>query len=210
MAVKIKRNPKPVPQDIDGCVLVPLAKRQEDWPSTQAGLIANTFYRIDSSTKKLRCMVTVMPDGLRLAWDSCGKCHEHVIRCKCRSGIYHCSSVGFIRATYDHDDWPGVRITDYTAYFDPFGRRSGKGVERSDVVVWNRPLPAPPKPPTATTEARRATQKRRRDERDGVDTGLTVKQIEDISMAALQKTVQAQVAEQTKQVRRIIKRKRTK
>lgn len=210
MMVRIKRNPKPAPQDIDGCTLIHLSKAQEGWPKVQPGILPNTFYRIDTKTGELKCMVTVMPGGLRVAWASCGKCHDHVTRCRCKSGVYHCSSIGFIRATYDHDDWPGVRITDYSEYWDPFGRRTGKGVERSDVIIWNRPTLAPYKPPTAATEARRATQKAKRDERDQVDTGLTVRDIENLDMAAVGRAAVKQAAEQTKTVRRIVRRRKTK
>lgn len=209
--VKIKRNPKPAPTDIDGCTLIPLDKRQDGWPKTQPGILPNTYYRIDNKTGNLRCMVTVMPTGLRLAWDMCGKCHDTVARCLCRSGVYHGSSIGFIRATYDHSDWPGVKITDYSEYYDPFGRKHGEGVDRSDVTIWQRGPLADPKPPTTRTEARRAKQKVAKDIRDQVSPvsgGLTVRDIENIDMAEVQKSAEAQVAEQTKAVRRIIRRKK--
>ena len=207
MAVKIKRNPKPVPKDITGCTMVPLTKALPEWPKVQPGILANTYYRINTDSGELRCMVTVMPDGLRVAWDSCGKCHDTVKRCRCRSGIYHGRDIGWIRATYDHDDWPGVKILDYTEYYDPFGRRSGKGVERSDVVIWNRgPLPDP-KPSTTRTEARKAKQKADRDRRDGLTDPnapvLSVKDIENLTAADMDKAA----VEQVKAIRRIVRRK---
>jgi hypothetical protein len=202
--VRIKRTSSAVPKDIDGHRLVPVAKSMDGWPRLQDGVLPQTYYRVNDAGE-LVSMVTVMPDGLRAAWASCAKCHDHFLLCQCRSGLYHPSSIGWMRATYDHPDWPNVRLTDYSTYFDPWGRRKGKAYDRTEVKAWALPV-STPKPVSPRVQARKQQQKVERDTRDQIG-GLTVQQIESIDMAEVQKIAEAQAAAATKKVRRIIRRK---
>lgn len=202
--VKIKRTSSAVPKDIVGHRLVPATKALDGWPQLQDGVLPQTYYRVTDGGE-LVCMVTVMPDGLRAAWASCAKCHDHFLLCKCRSGIYHPPSIGWMRATYDHPEWPNVRIADYSDYFDPWGRKKGKTYDRTEVRVWAQPV-STPKPVSPRVQARKQKQRVERDRRDQVD-GLTPQQIESIDMAEVQKVAEAQATAATKQVRRVIRRR---
>lgn len=203
--VRIKRSKPTAPKDIDGHRLIPVSKPQDGWPRLQDGVLPQTYFRV-TDAGELVCMVTVMPDGLRAAWASCAKCHDHFLLCKCRSGLYHPSSIGWMRATYDHPEWPNVRIADYSTYYDPWGRKNGKAYDRTEVTVFARPVSSESKPVSSRVQARKAKQRVERDKRDQVD-GLTAQQIESIDMAEVQKAAEAQAAAATKQVRRVIRRK---
>ena len=178
-----------VPKDrVAGCVLVPLHKRKAKFPMPQDNIVEGTYYRVERAKPNVvRCMVTVMPDGLLVAWESCSKCKRHVQQCKCKDGFYHPASIGWIRATYDHPEWPARRIEDYSTYYDPFMRLEAKPSVDKGAFTY---VP----PPTHTTTKAKKTPT------------MTVEEIEAIDMAKVQ-----QEAEQTaKKSTRILRKKITK
>ena len=60
-----------------------------------------TYYRYDKKLKKVRCLVTVMPDGLRVAWDTCRYCSRYFSSCSCKAGIQACRSIEYIYDSID-------------------------------------------------------------------------------------------------------------
>jgi len=122
--IKVKRQATPVDRFPD-CVLVPVSKRKPHYPLVQSNVLPNTYYRVVKDEDRVRTMVTVMPDGLMVAWDSCAKCHRHHTQCECKTGIYHSASIGWIRATYDVN-YPTERVSNYSMYHDPYMRLEGR------------------------------------------------------------------------------------
>lgn len=45
-----------------------------------------TYYRVGAKSNKLKCMVTIMPNGLHVAWDFCGTCSLGLHGCTCHHG----------------------------------------------------------------------------------------------------------------------------
>lgn len=202
--VKIKRTSKPVAgsvlaDTIEGCELHPITTR-EGWPKVARNIIANTYYRVTKETDKVRCLVTIMPDGLKVAWDTCAKCHDHITLCVCRSGIYQPASVGYIRATYEVN-YPTERPTDYSEFFDPYDRKGGSIDRRSEIPKWDRkPYTAPssikprkqaPAPIPTTTKPEEG--------------GLTVKDIENLDLLELNKQAKQQAKKSVRRARSIIR-----
>lgn len=111
-----------IPADrIEGCILVPLDQAKSDYPKISSNVLEGTYYRVTEATGKVRAMVTVMPDGGLVAWDTCAVCHSYFLQCKCATGVYHPRSVAWIRATHDLN-YPSERVTDYSRYYNPQSR----------------------------------------------------------------------------------------
>lgn len=68
----------------------------KEFPVVHPKLAPNTVFRINKETGKCHGMVTVMPDGVNVAWDVCGGCNQHVSICTCRNGIIHGKGVEHI------------------------------------------------------------------------------------------------------------------
>lgn len=130
--LKIRRTASDVIDTVVGCRLVPVGNRKSHYVSVQSNVLADTFYRVTEATDTVRALVTIMPSGLRVAWDTCGKCHHHVAQCSCKSGVYHPASIGWIRATCDQDSYQ--RITDYSMYNDPYMKLTGDETSMRDEI----------------------------------------------------------------------------
>lgn len=54
-------------------------------------------------------MMSVMPDGTRVAWSNCGRCSQHVGNCQCRDGVAAPRSVEYCYdrsvAALEHEEW---------------------------------------------------------------------------------------------------------
>lgn len=187
--MRVVKRPK-VPADyLDDYTLVPLDKRRPRWPKAQKNVIDGTYYRVKKEKPDtMVCMVTVMPDGLHVAWDNCCKCHRRITQCQCVDGFYHDSSIGFIRATKDEPDWPTRRVMDYAKYHDPFMRSEKKQSRDTDTYGYT----PPPTPPPAK---RRATK------------SMTAEEIEALSLDEVQKEADKDAAKTTRSVRSAIKKK---
>jgi hypothetical protein len=180
-----------VPKDkVAGCKLIPLHRKRAKFPTAQDNILAGTYYRVEESKPDtLVSMVTIMPDGLYVAWASCAKCRQHVRYCECRTGFYHPASVGWIRATYEHDDWPAHRIMDYKEFYDPFMRREKSASDDAEPFTYRPPVTKPaPKPKKTKT--------------------MTAEEIEAIDMAELQKVAVKEATKTTRKVRSISRKKK--
>ena len=128
-----------IPADrIEGCILVPLDQAKSDYPKVASNVLEETYYRVTEATGKVRAMVTVMPDGGLVAWDTCSLCHGYFLHCRCSTGIYHPRSVAWIRATHDIK-YPSERVTDYSRYYNPQSRST------AGLSVLDSSKPAPVK-----------------------------------------------------------------
>ncbi len=212
--IKIKKTPRKngiLKDAVAGYILVPLDQGKSHYPRVQSNVLEGTYYRVNESTGKCNAFVTVMPDKHRVAWDTCSKCHTHVSVCKCSAGIYHPASIAFIRATCDHDDWPTVRIMDYSEYFDPYMRNSKTPVERETNSIVHT---APKKPtirsgkePTRRHVAKVAAAAAIT---ESEAFGLTAAEIENIDMATVNKQAEKSARNVVGKVRAKIKRRRSK
>lgn len=154
-SLKIRRTASTVIDTVEGCRLVPVSSRKPHYAPVQSNVLADTFYRVTEATDTVRALVTIMPSGLRVAWDTCGKCHHHVSQCACKSGVYHPSSVGWIRATCDQDSYQ--RITDYSMYFDPYMKLTGDGTSMRDEVPTMMTASKPSAPVVPAKSIRKAS-----------------------------------------------------
>lgn len=196
-SIKVKRNTQiDIPEDIEGCRMVSLNNGKTHWTKIQNNVLPNTYYRVNvGDEESLRAMVTIMPDGLKVAWDTCGKCKTHVKHCHCPSGAYPSASIGWIRATYDIN-YPTERVVDYSMYNDPYKRLSGGGLDIRKEGVVRKP-----------TDSKQYVPVKRSSQIDipiskGNEKELTVKEIENLDFAKLGK-------EATKQANRTVRRTRS-
>ena len=180
-----------VPKDrLSDCVLVPLYRRKARFPVAQENVLPNTYYRVQKSApNRVRAMVTIMPDGLHVAWTSCSKCKNPVQQCSCATGFYHPASIGWIRATYDHHDWPERSIMDYSEYYDPFMKREATPSTDTGRYTYQ---PPPARTPTKQKAA----------------DSITVEEVEAIDMAVLQKEAEKTAKKTTRAVRKVTKARR--
>lgn len=204
--IKVKRQAVPA-DSIEGCVLVPLNQRKPHYPLVQSNVLPNTYYRVVKDEDRVRALVTVMPDGSKVAWDSCAKCYGHVTLCACKDGMYHSRSISWIRATCDVN-YPSERVTDYSMYYDPFMRKEGRTDIR--VSIGRSPADVPSSTPRRKSKAvdpeplppvKEAKVKPRK-----AKPGLTDADIENLDMAALNKAAAEQAKDVTRKVRRTIVR----
>ena len=197
MARKIvKSKSTSIPEDIEGCRLVPLDKGKPHFTKIQDNVLPNTYYRVPIDDEdRLRAMVTIMPDGTRVAWDTCGKCKAHIAHCSCASGAYHPASIGWIRATVDIN-YPTEKVTDYSKYNDPYKRLSGGGVDSWAEGLGRKPNDsASYKPVTRKQQVEVAVVKSNQPE-------LSVRDIENLDLEKLGQ-------EATKQAKRTVRRARS-
>lgn len=139
--VKIKRSTTTTdaPTDrIEGCILVPLSDRKDNYPLVDSRVLPNTYYRVVKDEDRVRALVTVMPDGTMVAWDSCARCYGWLHNCRCKTGLYHSRSIAWIRATCDIK-YPTEKVTDYSQYYDPWARRTSNPIDSTDVAVGRSP-----------------------------------------------------------------------
>lgn len=185
---KIKRSQSQstIKDKMDGCILVPLSERKPHYPATAKNILPYTYYRVVESEDRVRAMVTIMPDGLHVAWDSCARCLQHIVRCPCKSGVYHSRSIGWIRATFDIN-YPTERVTEYSKYYDPWQRHADSPINRLESGIGRVPG---------------AGDTPKRKKAKVVDGGLTVNEIENIDLAKLNQAA-------TKQAKRTVRRARS-
>jgi hypothetical protein len=71
--------------DMPGRILVPLTRTHPTLRYTVTGTPPETFYRYNEKKRTVECLVTMMPGGLLVAWDTCGNCASSVQACKCKA-----------------------------------------------------------------------------------------------------------------------------
>jgi hypothetical protein len=105
-AVQGSRDP-----NMPGRILVTLNRQHASLPKVR-NAPAETFYRYNERLRRVECMVTMMPNGLYVAWDTCGACATHIRACGCvaitpgRSVIHiweEISGEAFAKPTYKDD-----------------------------------------------------------------------------------------------------------
>jgi len=175
--------------------LVAIDDAPEGFPKIASGVLEGTYFRL--SDGELECMVTVMPDGLEAAWSSCAKCHDTFTRCRCKGGVYHPSSIGYIRAKHEQED-KSTPLIDYSKFFDPWGRLKG-----NRKLIWEE-SPIYSRMGSDTPARKREQDKPVARKRRIVRTKsrLTVAQIENMSAETMQ-------AEAEKQARKAVSKTRT-
>lgn len=140
-AKKFKPDPK-----IKGAVLVPLDEAFDVIGiKTSSRILANTVVRRrnDQDDELGIGLVTTMPDGVRVAWDICGRCHKHVTNCLCPDGVYHPSSIAWIWSKTE--EWMGGSEHVPGRYFEPNPRTMRESMSLP-------PLPVPARPRKAVVD----------------------------------------------------------
>jgi hypothetical protein len=177
--VKIKRSTTTtdVPTDrIEGCILVPLSDRKDNYPLVDSRVLPNTYYRVVKDEDRVRALVTVMPDGTKVAWDSCARCYGWLHNCRCNDGLYHSRSIAWIRATCDVK-YPTEKVTDYSQYYDPWARRTNNPIDATNAAIGRSPA-ADIKPSTTKRKTVAPVAEA------PVDGGISVSDIENIDLDA--------------------------
>lgn len=198
--VKVKRSASnAVPADrFEGCILVPVSKGKDHYPVVSPRVLENTYYRVVKDEDRVRTLVTVMPDGVHVAWDSCARCHGYITQCRCKEGMYHPRSVAWIRATHDVK-YPTERVQDYSMYYDPWGRNSDVPVDR-EVVFGSLPTSK-----ADTTARKRKTSQPVVAPVEDDPNALSISDIQNIDMDELHKAAKRQAKRSVRRARSVIR-----
>lgn len=137
---------------------VPTDQQQDGWPKVDSRVLPGTFYRYNTSSNRVTSLVTIMPSGLVIGWDSCGRCKQYFRYCSCKAGIYHPRSVGSIRGSEDRPGDSGPTIAgSYVKFYDPYQEYNELGIKKSlanqqQQVLSKTPVTIPfAKPDTKST-----------------------------------------------------------
>ena len=193
--IRVKRTR--VDDTVEGCVLVPVTGGKAHYPKVQSNVLLRTYYRVVVDDDRVRAMVTILPDSTRVAWDSCGKCHNHITICQCTYGVYHPQSIGWMRATCDIADYPNTRVTDYSMYYDPYMRSEGRQAEVRAGTKMGVDLPPNPAP------------KRKRQKPAPETPALSVEDIESMDTEFLNREAKKMAKAATRKVRRTIGKRKS-
>lgn len=132
-----------------GSTALPLLKSGRKLPtaneSIPADLAGNSRYLL-SSSKSVIQVYTIMPDGLRVAWSTCGACAAHVRVCSCAGGFVAPNSISHIwkkaAASLAGEEW-GIHHPEY-------GRRTPRRSLTPVTSIAPQPAPKLRKLATAT------------------------------------------------------------
>lgn len=58
--------------------------------------IETTYLRVGKADRRIKSIITIMPDGVHLSWDVCGVCHQYFTLCPCPMGVSAARSVEYI------------------------------------------------------------------------------------------------------------------
>lgn len=145
MTTKIKRSKSWVADPRhDGWWQVPVSDARNSWPKVDARVLDNTFYRYSDSQNRVVGFVTIMPDGLTVGWDTCGRCKQYFSHCTCKSGIYHPKTIGWMLhvATRPPDQQQTIAGS-YDVFFDPWNEYDEKGIKKTSGKKGFVPAPKP-------------------------------------------------------------------
>lgn len=70
-------------------LLVKPENMPDGFPVLHDKCLPDSFWRVDPKSNTVRCMVTVLPDGLHAAWGNCSVCLNSDVRCVCKGGLIH-------------------------------------------------------------------------------------------------------------------------
>ena len=176
------------------CVLVPV-NRAPKHPAFRDVAMKyappQTFYRYDKAEHRVMCLVSVMSNGLHVAWDTCGGCAWYWSLCRCANGLRAPRSVEYIfdqinalaaGQEWDHNH-PHYRGSFTRA--DRMAKASRLEARYSAPPSWTAPTPA--KAPENPSEGRTATQTapRRLSKPKGTDAGAVFDSTGNLDMAKL-------------------------
>ena len=103
---------------IKGAYLVPLDKAFDVVGiKVSPRVLPDTVVRVRNGEDDGIGLVTTMQDGVRVGWDTCGRCIQHVVNCTCKDGIYHPSSVAWVRSKTE--EWMGGSEHVPGRYYEP-------------------------------------------------------------------------------------------
>lgn len=83
----------------EGYLVVQPENMPPTFPRLSKVVPPDTAWRIDPKGKRLPSLVTVLPNGITTAWDSCNRCVNHATRCICGGGIIHPRGLEWIYIT---------------------------------------------------------------------------------------------------------------
>lgn len=141
----------------------------DTYPKLHPAVPEGTVWRMNTLTGVTNALVTVMPDGVNVAWASCAICMNHVDRCICKNGIMMTKGIEwiYIRALMNMDGHPteghanaqSSEVTSRALYWYK-GKETGRTFSGAGTVIKPRQVSTSTKPATKPAETRSAPSKR--------------------------------------------------
>jgi hypothetical protein len=175
------------------------------------GNIPQTYVTVNKSTKQMVHLTTVMPDGLHVAWSTCGTCHRYFSHCSCKGGLSVSRSVEYIYDTtvarLAGEEW----TINHPNYRGSTTRAQREAVAaRSSVVATNvRPItpPHPQKPVSGQSGASDGVSGKRRLRRNGeAPATAPAQQVVEPDLAKMNAGAKADAESLTKTMKRVLKK----
>ena len=187
--------PTLVDKDFPDYTLYPVEEADEKWVKLSNPL-PNTYYRVDNDEYTVKCLVTILPDGWHIAWDTCSACSNHMKQCKCASGITQPRTVTYFYSKAMNQ----VHGTPMISTHELYGRPKPTGGELAINRVSHRNI----KPPVTTILPTRLRNKTKFDE--AMEEGLSVSDIDNLDLGELNKTAETLATTGTNKVRKLTRK----
>ena len=130
-----------------GCLVYPLDDPRSGVRPNISLNIAQTYVILDENENFIQCL-TVMPDGLYVAWTTCGSCATQVNVCKCPGGFVAVRSIEYIHdqtvAKLAGEEW-GVGHQNYLGSLKAARARQFSAANRREDPLYAK-CSAPVKP----------------------------------------------------------------
>lgn len=132
-----------------GLVSLEEAKRNGKFPKIDESMIPpDTYFRVSKNELRSRCLVTVMPNSLLVAWDTCGLCHSYYNLCRCHAGISADRAIEWIFDKWTADkageEWD-INHRNYYGSFTKAARERRKGRANISRIIPARDVSQIPK-----------------------------------------------------------------
>ena len=187
--------PTLVDTDFPDYTLYPVEEAEATWVKLNNPL-PNTYYRVHNKKHTVRCLVTILPDGWHIAWDTCSSCVNHMKNCKCASGITQPRTVTYFYSKTMNK----IHGTPMISTHELYGREKPADGNFAINNVSHRNI----KPPVTTILPTRLRNKTKFDE--AMEEGLSVSDIDNLDLGELNKTAETLATAGTNKIRKITRK----
>ena len=184
-----------VDKDFPDYTLYPVDEADAKWVKLNNPL-PKTYYRVDNEKNTVKCLVTILPDGWHIAWDTCSLCCNYMTICKCSSGITQPRTVTYFYSKAMNKIHGVPMISTHELY----GREKTTGGDFAINNISHRNI----KPPVTTILKTRLRNKTKFDE--AMEEGLSVSDIDNLDLGELNKTAKKVATTGTNKVRKITRK----
>ena len=187
--------PTLVDKDFPDYTLYPVGEADEKWVKLNNPL-PETYYRVDNEKNTVKCLVTILPDGWHIAWDTCSACSNYMTICKCSSGITQPRTVTYFYSKAMNKVHGVPMISTHELY----GREKPTDGNFAINNISHRNI----KPPVTTILPTRLRNKTKFDE--AMEEGLSVSDIDNLDLGELNKTAETLATAGTNKIRKITRK----